>query len=51
MLEMGIDRILYSVDWPFVDAPPGQAWMETLPISKEDKLKLASGNAERLLKL
>jgi 2,3-dihydroxybenzoate decarboxylase len=51
MLEMGMDRILYSVDWPFVDAPPGTKWMETVPLSSEDKLKLASGNAERLLKL
>ena len=51
MLEMGIDRILYSVDWPFVDNKPGSEWMDTVPLSREDRLKLASGNAEKLLKL
>jgi 2,3-dihydroxybenzoate decarboxylase len=51
MMEMGIDRILFSVDYPFVDNPPGAKWTETLPLSVEDKEKLLNGNAKRLLKL
>jgi predicted TIM-barrel fold metal-dependent hydrolase len=51
MLEMGIDRILFSVDYPFVDNPPGATWTETLPLGAEDKEKLLNGNARRLLKL
>jgi 2,3-dihydroxybenzoate decarboxylase len=51
MLEMGIDRILFSVDWPFADNKPGMAWMETVPLSAEDKAKMFNGNARRLLKL
>ena len=51
MMEMGIDRILFSVDYPFVDNPPGTKWTETLPICAEDKEKLLNGNAKRLLKL
>jgi predicted TIM-barrel fold metal-dependent hydrolase len=51
MMEMGIDRILFSVDYPFVDNPPGTKWTETLPLCAEDKEKLLSGNAKRLLKL
>ena len=51
MMEMGIDRIMFSVDYPFVDNPPGTKWTETLPISDEDKEKLLNGNARRLLKL
>jgi 2,3-dihydroxybenzoate decarboxylase len=50
-VEMGIDRILFSVDYPFVDNPPGTKWTETLPICAEDKEKLLNGNAKRLLKL
>jgi predicted TIM-barrel fold metal-dependent hydrolase len=50
-LEVGIDHILFSVDWPFVDNRPGTAWMETLPISPEDKEKMLNGNARRLLKM
>jgi predicted TIM-barrel fold metal-dependent hydrolase len=51
MMEMGIDRILFSVDYPFVDNMPGAKWTETLPLSAEDKEKLLNGNAKRLLRL
>jgi 2,3-dihydroxybenzoate decarboxylase len=51
MLEVGIDRILFSVDWPFVENEPGMRWMSTLQISAEDKDKMLSGNARRLLKM
>ena len=51
MLEMGIDHILYSVDWPFVLNMPGTKWVQELQISGEDKEKLLSGNAKRLLKI
>jgi 2,3-dihydroxybenzoate decarboxylase len=51
MMEMGIDRILFSVDYPFADNPPGTKWTETLPLCAEDKEKLLSGNAKRILKL
>ena len=51
MLEMGIDRILYSVDYPYVMNPPGTAWMQDLQVSPEDKEKILSGNARRLLKM
>jgi len=51
MLEIGVDRILYSVDYPYVENPPGTEWMESLQVSPEDKAKILSGNAKRLLKM
>jgi 2,3-dihydroxybenzoate decarboxylase len=51
MLELGVDRILFSVDYPFVQNPPGTAWLQSLQISPDDRAKIASGNARRLLKL
>ena len=50
-MEMGVDRILYSVDYPFVENQPGTDWIPTIPLSAEDKAKILSGNAERLLRL
>ena len=51
MLEMGVDRILYSVDWPFVRNMPGTHWIRELQVSREDKAKILSGNAKRLLRM
>jgi len=51
VMEMGIERILFSVDYPFVDNPPATKWTQTLPLCAEDKKKLSSGNAKRLVKL
>jgi 2,3-dihydroxybenzoate decarboxylase len=50
-MEMGADRILFSIDYPFVPNPPGLKWMDTVPLSAEDKTKILSGTAKRLLKL
>lgn len=51
VMEMGVDRILFSVDWPFVANPPGVEWMKDVPLCAEDKEKILNGNAKRLLKM
>jgi 2,3-dihydroxybenzoate decarboxylase len=51
MQELGIDRILFSVDWPFVKNTTATEWLKTVPLCAEDKAKLMSGNAKRLLKI
>jgi 2,3-dihydroxybenzoate decarboxylase len=51
MMELGVDRILFSVDWPFVQNVPGTKWMNELQLSAADKSKILSGNARRLLKM
>ena len=49
--ELGIDRVLFSIDWPFVANGPAVEWMKDVPLSGEDKAKIFGGNAKRLLKL
>ena len=51
VMELGIDRILFSVDYPYEDNAHGADWIPTIPLCAEDKVKLLSGNAERLLRL
>jgi predicted TIM-barrel fold metal-dependent hydrolase len=51
MMEMGVDRVLFSVDYPFEENPPGTAWFEHVQLSPEDREKILNGNAARILKL
>ncbi len=51
MMEMGMDHIMFAIDWPFVPNKPGMDWLQTLQISNEDMTKMLSGNSKRLLKL
>jgi 2,3-dihydroxybenzoate decarboxylase len=48
---MGIDRILFAIDWPFVPNKLGTDWIEHMPLCEEDRVKILSGNAQRLLKM
>ena len=45
------DRILFAIDWPFVPNTLGTEWIPHIPLCEEDKVKLLSGNAKRLLRL
>jgi uncharacterized protein len=49
--SFGADRILYSVDYPYADTVPAKRWLDSLPISPADRLKIQHQNADRLLKL
>jgi predicted TIM-barrel fold metal-dependent hydrolase len=47
----GIDRVLFSVDYPYAPNEPGRAFLNRVALSPADKAKLAHGNADVLLKL
>ena len=51
LLTFGTDRILFSVDYPFSPNLRGTEFLHSLPLSEADKIKLAHGNADRLLGL
>jgi hypothetical protein len=48
---LGIDRIMFSVDYPYASHARGRAFLDALPFSPADMDKLSHGNAERLLGL
>jgi predicted TIM-barrel fold metal-dependent hydrolase len=51
MHEVGVDRIMFSVDYPYGSMAEARAFLEQLPISPADKERIAHGNAERLFGL
>lgn len=49
--EMGIDRVMFSVDYPYVESKPGTDWMAALQLNAADKGKILGGNAKRLMRI
>jgi predicted TIM-barrel fold metal-dependent hydrolase len=48
---IGVDRLLFSVDYPFSTNKQGRNFLDSLALSDEDKQKIAHTNAEILLGL
>jgi uncharacterized protein len=51
LLEVGVERIMFSVDYPYGAMARGRAFLEQLPVSAADRERIAHGNAARLFKL
>jgi 2,3-dihydroxybenzoate decarboxylase len=51
ILEIGVDRILFSTDWPFENIDHAAIWFDAASISENDRLKIGRTNAARLFKL
>lgn len=47
----GIDKILFSIDYPFSTNEAGRDYLESMQLSDTDLEKIAHGNADKLLKL
>ena len=48
---MGVDRVLYAMDYPYQFVPEEVKVTDNLPIGDEDKKKLYQTNAERVFRL
>jgi predicted TIM-barrel fold metal-dependent hydrolase len=51
LATFGIDRVMFSIDYPFSPMEEGRRFLDSLPLAQGDVEKLAHGNAERLLGL
>lgn len=51
MLEIGVDRILFSVDWPFENVDHAAEWFDAATIAENDRVKIGRTNARGLFKL
>jgi predicted TIM-barrel fold metal-dependent hydrolase len=47
----GIDRVMFSIDYPYSSNRTGRNFLDTLKLPAADLEKFAHGNADRLLKL
>ena len=51
LLQVGVDRIMFSTDHPYQPMAEGRAFLDRLPVSPADRERIAHGNAERLFDL
>jgi gamma-resorcylate decarboxylase len=51
LLEVGSDRVLFSVDYPYETMREAASWFDACPISENDRVKIGRTNAQRLFKL
>jgi len=51
MLEVGVDRILFSTDYPFEAVSHAANWFDNLDISENDMKKIGRENSKMLFKL
>jgi uncharacterized protein len=51
ILTFGIDRIMFSVDYPYSANALGRGFLDRIALSPADMAKLCHGNADALLKL
>jgi len=51
LLQVGVDRIMFSADYPFASMEAARGFLDQLPVSPADRERIAHGNAERLLGL
>ena len=51
LAEIGADRIMFSVDYPFEDSDQASRWLDETDLSDTDRMKIGRINAARLLRL
>jgi predicted TIM-barrel fold metal-dependent hydrolase len=51
MLQVGVDRIMFSTDHPYSSMADARRFLDQLPVSSADKLRIAHENAQRLFGL
>ena len=49
--ELGLERVLYAMDYPYQYEPEEVSATDGVPISKSDKKKLFQTNAEKVFAL
>lgn len=51
VLEIGIDNVLFAVDYPYESTEDAVHFLDSAPLAETDRAKIAHENAERILRL
>jgi 5-carboxyvanillate decarboxylase len=51
MDKLGVDNIMWAIDYPYQPTGPAVAFIESAPMSETDRAKIAHQNAERIFRI
>jgi uncharacterized protein len=51
LLEVGPERIMFSVDYPYGSMTEARTFLDQIPVSPGHRERIAHGNAEQLFNL
>jgi predicted TIM-barrel fold metal-dependent hydrolase len=51
LAEMGVERIMFSVDYPYEEMAPAAAWFDNTNLAEPDRVRIGRTNAIKLFKL
>lgn len=49
--KLGIDSIMWAIDYPYQPTAPAVKFLESAPLSDQERLQIAHGNAERIFRI
>lgn len=49
--KLGIDSIMWAIDYPFQPTAPAVSFIESTPLTDDERMKVAHGNAERIFRI
>ena len=49
--KIGIDNIMWAIDYPYQPTAPAVAFLDSAPLSDQERERIAHGNAERIFRL
>jgi predicted TIM-barrel fold metal-dependent hydrolase len=49
--EIGVNRMMFSADYPYASMEKARQFLDNLPVSEVDRHRIAHGNAEQLLSI
>ena len=48
IVKIGVDRIMWAIDYPFQPTAPAVRFLETASLSDEERAQISHRNAERI---
>lgn len=49
--KLGIDGIMWAIDYPYQPTAPAVKFLESAPLSDQERMQIAHGNAERIFRI